>query len=325
MDKAENFYNDAVADPVPVATAAPAAAPAPAPAAAPTPRPNFPRSMLGTVRFNGNTDSKLAQRLMAGMRAGGANVQTGPASTEGNWRPPNWPAAPANGNASPAPTTPVPASGGATPTPQPAPAPATPPPPASQFQFPSLPGAPRPAEMPKKPAKVCYGAGTQIRMADGSWKPIEEIRLLDEVLLGGVVIGIGQALTDQAFLYEGAVVTGSHAVFEAGRFVRVADSMRAMPIDLAAPIVVFPVVTENHLMVTRTHLTADFAETDRSTDQLPAERLAEMNADADRLQRLGWIERDGAAFGDGALPHAGALWPDLAVAQGTDREPVSLA
>lgn len=311
MDKAENFYNDAVADPVPV-TAAPA--PAPAPAQTATPRPNFPRSMLSTVRFNGNTDSKLAQRLMAGMREGGANVQVGPASTEGNWRPPNWPASPANGNASPAPTTPAtpPTTGGAT-TPTPTPAPVTPP--ASQFQFPSLPGAPRPAEMPNKPAKVCYAAGTMVRMADGSWKPIEAIKLLDEVLLGGVVIGIGQALTDHAFLYKGAVVTGSHAVFEAGRFVRVADSAHAMPIDLATPIVVYPVVTENHLMVTRTHLTADFAETDRSTDQLPSERLAEMNADADRLQRLGWIERDGAAFGDGALSHSGALWRGLTLVE----------
>lgn len=142
----------------------------------------------------------------------------------------------------------------------------------------------------------CYAKGTRIIMADGTMKPVEEIKLLDEVLLGGRVLGTGMVLSGEIHCYEKMLVTGSHAVFEDGRFIRVADSPRARRVDMRGrSIVVFPVVTEHHLLVTTTHLGADFAEIDESSNVSPPERLEALNADCDRLARLAsWDQR---AFG----------------------------
>ncbi|MER8602786.1 hypothetical protein NKH48_03190 [Mesorhizobium sp. M1233] len=198
---------------------------------------------------------------------------------------------------------------------------------ASVFQMPGMPAAPEHAIMPKSPPRVCYAKGTEVRMADGSWKPVETIQLFEQVMLGGTVIGRGEALSDNAFRYKGQIVTGSHAVLDGARFRRVEETADAEPFDLGrdGQITVYPIVTANHLMVLRTHIAADFAETDASGDQLPEQRLEEINADADRLECLAWIVDEGFIFGDHALPARGSLSDYQSLVAGEGWKPVPAA
>ncbi|WP_258119085.1 hypothetical protein [Mesorhizobium onobrychidis] len=190
-----------------------------------------------------------------------------------------------------------------------------------------MPARPEHATKPKSPKKVCYAKGTEVRMADGSWKPVETIALFEEVMLGGMVIGRGEALSDNAFRYKGQIVTGSHAVLDGARFRRVEDTVAAEPFDIGRDgmITVYPIVTANHLMVLRTHIAADFAETDASGDQLPDQRLEELNADADRLECLAWIADEGSIFGDRPLPAGGSLrdYQDLVAGEGWQPVPAA--
>ncbi|MES0207939.1 hypothetical protein NKJ93_02415 [Mesorhizobium sp. M0028] len=225
-------------------------------------------------------------------------------------------------------TTPAPATPPVTPPVTTLPGPATPTTRlASVFQMPGMPAAPEHAIMPNKPPKVCYAKGTEVRMADGSWKPVETIQLFEQVMLGGTVIGRGEALSDNAFRYKGQIVTGSHAVLDGARFRRVEETADAEPFDLGrdGQITVYPLVTANHLMVLRTHIAADFAETDASGDQLPEQRLEEINADAYRLECLAWIVDEGSIFGDRPLPARGSLSDYQSLVAGEGWKPVPAA
>ena len=109
------------------------------------------------------------------------------------------------------------------------------------------------------------GADPVIRMTDGTAKPVEELRIGDEVLAGGPVLGRGEVLVGEVFRYRGEVVNGAHAVFEDGRWLRVRDSELAELVDIEAPVIAHPVVTLNQLMVTASGIiSADFAELDEA-------------------------------------------------------------
>lgn len=161
-------------------------------------------------------------------------------------------------------------------------------------------------------AFFCYGRGTLVMLADTSMKPIEEVVLGDNLMLGGRVTARGEALmTEDMFTYRGVVVSGSHAVFEDGRFLRVRDSDLAQPIEVPPQgIVVYPLVTERHLMMLDSHIAADFNETDDGSEVPASERLETMNADIERNRFLADIEA--------------ATWPDRDRAL-SDREPLSAA
>ncbi len=170
--------------------------------------------------------------------------------------------------------------------PDPAPAPAAPPPPA--------PAAPAPAPFVRADKSnvieqvgkwFCYGKDVQIMLEDGSWRAVQTLKIGDRVMLGGEVTAIGQAKGSFTFDYKGQRVSGYHAVFEEGRFIRVRDSNhRSGEDDYVGA--VYPVMTERFLLVTPTHISADFAECEDGYDMSPAQRLARMNADEDRLRRL---------------------------------------
>jgi len=124
----------------------------------------------------------------------------------------------------------------------------------------------------------CHQTGTLIRMADGSARGVETLRIGDRVLGGGAVLGVGQVLCDRdLFEYMGVRVTGAHAVFEGEVFIRVRDSELARPVALETPVVVHPVVTARHLLVTMSHVAADFAEVDDGENMTPDERLSALN------------------------------------------------
>lgn len=142
----------------------------------------------------------------------------------------------------------------------------------------------------------CFVAGTEIRMADGSWKPVEALDIDDDLELGGKVVACGKAKAeaDDLFGYRGTIVAGGHAVFENGLWLRVRDSALAEHIDFypqgSAPLV-YPVCTENMLMVTRAFIAADMTEVDDTWNYTEAERIHQLNLDSVRNGLLRSEER----------------------------------
>ena len=150
-------------------------------------------------------------------------------------------------------------------------------------------------------AVLCYATDTLVQMADGTWRAIQNIDIGDELMLGGAVVGVGRALSDDVYFYRDQVVTGYHVVFEDGQFLHVRDTESAVRRE--GRWMVHPVVTENHLMVTQTHIAADFAETDSGSLQTPEERLAELNGNVERCL---WLENQNLVPGRG-LSETGQL------------------
>jgi len=70
----------------------------------------------------------------------------------------------------------------------------------------------------------CFLKGTQVTMADGSTKAIEQVDLGDNVAKGGKVFATGKFLVDNLHDYKGIKVSGSHMVNEDGNWTRVEDS-----------------------------------------------------------------------------------------------------
>ena len=70
----------------------------------------------------------------------------------------------------------------------------------------------------------CFIAGTMISMADGSYKPVEQVDIGDTVSVGGKVFATGKFLIDNLYDYNGIKVSGTHMVKEDGAWVRVEDS-----------------------------------------------------------------------------------------------------
>ncbi|WP_229266831.1 hypothetical protein [Leptospira sp. severe_002] len=129
----------------------------------------------------------------------------------------------------------------------------------------------------------CHAAGTLIAMADGSTKRVEQLKMGDETLLGGQVLGRGEVLASDLYSYRGTTLNGRHAVFEDGRWVRVENSSLATRLDVP-PATVYPVVTANHLLVCEQYICADLAEMDNDIGAVG--RLAALNADAERNLEL---------------------------------------
>jgi hypothetical protein len=70
----------------------------------------------------------------------------------------------------------------------------------------------------------CFIAGTPIMMTDGTTKPVEQVDIGDEVLVGGPVFATGKFLIDNLYEYKGIQVSGTHMVKEDGKWTRVEDS-----------------------------------------------------------------------------------------------------
>ena len=70
----------------------------------------------------------------------------------------------------------------------------------------------------------CFLAGTLVSMADGTTKPVEEVDIGDEVLVGGKVFATGKFLIDDLYDYKGIQVSGVHMVKEDGKWTRVENS-----------------------------------------------------------------------------------------------------
>lgn len=132
----------------------------------------------------------------------------------------------------------------------------------------------------------CYGRGTLILMQNGTYKQVQELVIGDRVMLGGEVIAHGRAKGGFTFLYKGERVTGTHLVFEDGEFIRVSESkLRSAEDDYHGG--VYPIVTEQHLLVTRSHISADFTECEGGEEMLPIQRQSKLNRE---VEKLAWLK-----------------------------------
>jgi len=144
--------------------------------------------------------------------------------------------------------------------------------------------AKRAAEKAKNVVKsiFCFMKGTSVKMEDGSIKNIEDIDLGESLYLGGKVTATGKAIAyGEIYKYKGSFVTSYHAVFENGKWLRVEDSEHAELTNLSPESIVYPLNTENHLMVVNNFIAADFQETDDewiSEDQ----KIENLNSNIDR-------------------------------------------
>jgi hypothetical protein len=94
----------------------------------------------------------------------------------------------------------------------------------------------------------CFAEDTEVYMADGTTKPIAELKLGDRVMGGDVVynyfVGVNSG---EAYLYDGICVTGTHAVNHEGEFKRIEDIDE---LDTTTKVdVVFSVSTKNHKLI----------------------------------------------------------------------------
>jgi hypothetical protein len=133
----------------------------------------------------------------------------------------------------------------------------------------------------------CFAAGTQIVMEDGSLKNIEDLRMGDRVHLGGAVICRGESLAEDLYFYMGSYLTGSHAIFENGRWLRARDSELARPVELSEEhTIVYPVGTENMLLCTPMFISADVIEVPNHGEVNDEGALVSLNEDTERNQFL---------------------------------------
>jgi len=127
----------------------------------------------------------------------------------------------------------------------------------------------------------CFDPWTEVVMADGSTELIRDINLGDKVKGGGDVCSIRWSKTDEGtrYMYHDVIVTGSHAVKEDGKWIRVKDSKWARPLGGEGTVV--SLVTENHRIVVKGStgeiMTADEHETDDYEYLTIDESLAKLN------------------------------------------------
>jgi hypothetical protein len=109
----------------------------------------------------------------------------------------------------------------------------------------------------------CFSGDTLVAMKDGSRKEIQDVQIGDETLLGGIVTQTIKALKDwpgDMYEYMGVLVTGSHAVLENDKFVRVKDSVKAKLSDEDVACV-YNLTTRNHIMILGNTVFGDYQET----------------------------------------------------------------
>ena len=141
----------------------------------------------------------------------------------------------------------------------------------------------QPASIAKKVVSAvsnffCFDGDTEILMENGKYKKIKNIKIGDTVDLGGTLIGIGEGYSQDLYNYNGVEVSGGHAVFENGVWKRVKTSDDAENLHIKKEVVVFPMATEHHLIVTKGQIWADLTETDDNYNKTEDERLRELNS-----------------------------------------------
>jgi hypothetical protein len=145
----------------------------------------------------------------------------------------------------------------------------------------------------------CFAPDTMVLMSSGKYKKIKDIKVNESVALGGRVISNGEALATDLFQYGDVKVTGGHAVYENGKWKRVEKTEKAYPIGKEESSV-YPIVTENHLVVTKNQVWADAFEIDnfKTPDEYSLEVLNQNKPRNKKLDRFleEYFEKDPNQF-----------------------------
>lgn len=122
----------------------------------------------------------------------------------------------------------------------------------------------------------CFDAETQVIMEDGSTKAVSRL-YIGANTKGGKVDSIRVSLTDDGtiFNYKGIHVTGWHAVYEEGKWLRVKDSQHAKFIPGSG--IVWSICTSDHKVYVKDILFADEMETDDYEELTIDQSLDELN------------------------------------------------
>ena len=141
----------------------------------------------------------------------------------------------------------------------------------------------------------CFAPGTEIVMKDGSTKKIEDLKVGDEVSLGGRIVAIGQGVGTDFVVINGVHVISTHALYENGKWIRAEDSKHVTDRYHKPDGIVYPIVTERHIVVTDKQIWADTFEHDDQQDLTKKEILVKLNKDTrtnkllDNYKRIkGW-------------------------------------
>jgi hypothetical protein len=136
----------------------------------------------------------------------------------------------------------------------------------------------------------CFTGDTDIMMEDGSFKKLKDLKINDKIALGGRVTAIGQGLISDIHQYEGFKVSGSHAIYENGKWLRVEESQKSYPVGKEKETLVYPIATENHLMVTKSNkgllVSADMEEIDDTYNMTDDEIISKLNSDTLRNKKI---------------------------------------
>lgn len=113
-------------------------------------------------------------------------------------------------------------------------------------------------------ASACFAEGTYLEMADGTSKKVEDIRIGDSLIAGGVIhrLDVSMLTTpEDLYNYEGVIITGGHAVLEEGRWVRVRNAKLSAPFEGTVELV-YNFANELHLISAGNVIFSDLEETD---------------------------------------------------------------
>lgn len=140
----------------------------------------------------------------------------------------------------------------------------------------------------------CFAENAPILMADGTQKLVQDIEIGDQTLHGGMVIAAGKAFADDLYEYKNTVITSYHAVFEDGKWIRAEDSALAVPVKTDEYVTVYPIATEQHILLTPWYISADLLELDESVanGKTSDEIIDTLNSYEDRNKILRTIEKD---------------------------------
>lgn len=122
--------------------------------------------------------------------------------------------------------------------------------------------------------KLCFLGNTLIEMKDGSRKRIDHLVLGDETL-GGKVVSVRMSYGSDIYDLGGVKVTGSHAVLEGGKWIRVASSNYSKLLDIEA--ITYSIVTTGHRVFSKGVEFADEFETDNYERYTDVESLDYLN------------------------------------------------
>lgn len=138
--------------------------------------------------------------------------------------------------------------------------------------------------------KFCFTGNTEVMLEDGSFKKLSMLKEGDVIKLGGKITSIGKAIEQDIYKYKGFTVTGGHAIYEFGKWLRVSDSNNSIPLGKEKGVEVYPLSTENHLMVTKSTagilVSSDFSEVDDNKNTSDEENIKILNSDKVKNKKI---------------------------------------